>query len=51
MKQTEQTIERIKRDGQQQELVVQTLEKDANLVKQEEDEYNGKSPLFLIFLS
>lgn len=42
MRQTNQNIERIRRDGQQQEQVVATLEKDAQLLKHEEDQFNGK---------
>jgi structural maintenance of chromosome 1 len=42
LKQTEQNIERVKRDGQQQEEVVGTLEKDAQLLTYTEQQYNGK---------
>lgn len=41
IRQTDQNIERVKRDGQQQEQVVDILEKDAQLLKHEEDQFNG----------
>jgi structural maintenance of chromosome 1 len=43
IKQTEQTIERIKRDGQQQEQVVHSVEKDIQLLNDAREEYNGKT--------
>jgi structural maintenance of chromosome 1 len=48
LKQTEQNIERVKRDGQQQEQVVSTLEKDIQLLSYAEQQYNGK---YLSFVS
>ena len=40
-RQTEQNIERIKRDGQLQEQVVATLERDIQLINEAEKSYNG----------
>lgn len=40
-RQTEQNIERVKRDGQQQEQVVATLERDIQLLNEAERAYNG----------
>ncbi|CEP08833.1 hypothetical protein [Parasitella parasitica] len=44
MRQTEQNIERVKRDGQQQEQVVATLEKDIELLNNAENEYEASLP-------
>ncbi|KAK4521187.1 uncharacterized protein ATC70_013132 [Mucor velutinosus] len=44
MKQTEQSIERIKRDGQQQEQVVATLEKDLELLQHTEQQFEASIP-------
>ncbi|KAI8886812.1 hypothetical protein K501DRAFT_243409 [Backusella circina FSU 941] len=44
IKQTEQTIERIKRDGQQQEQVVFSVEKDIQLLNHAQEEYNATVP-------
>lgn len=44
MKQTEQSIERVKRDGQQQEQVVATLEKDIELLNYTEKQYEESLP-------
>lgn len=44
MRQTEQSIERIKRDGQQQEEVVATLEKDIELLNHTEQQFEASIP-------
>jgi structural maintenance of chromosome 1 len=43
LKQTEQNIERVKRDGQQQEQVVASLDRDIQLLNEAERSYNGKT--------
>lgn len=44
MRQTEQNIERVKRDGQQQEQVVATLEKDIELLNYAEKQFEASIP-------
>ncbi|KAL9558398.1 hypothetical protein MBANPS3_000941 [Mucor bainieri] len=44
IKQTEQSIERIKRDGQQQEQVVASLEKDLELLQHTEQQFEASIP-------
>lgn len=51
LKQTEFNIERVKRDGQQQEEVVHSLEKDIELLLAAEREYSGKTLLAVIFIN
>lgn len=48
MKQTENNIERVKRDGQQQEQVVASLDRDIQLLNETERVYNGE--FFLDFI-
>lgn len=45
LKQTAFNIERVKRDGQQQEAIVNSLEKDIQLLLFSENEYNGKGQI------
>ncbi|KAI7901410.1 RecF/RecN/SMC [Cokeromyces recurvatus] len=44
IKHTEQSIERVKRDGQQQEQVVSSLEKDLQLLDYAEQQFNNSIP-------
>ncbi|KAI8977063.1 RecF/RecN/SMC [Mycotypha africana] len=47
IKQTEQSIERVKRDGIEQEQVVASLDKEAQMVKYAEEEFNASVPKIL----
>lgn len=48
MRQTENSIERVKRDGQQQEQVVASLDRDIQLLNETERVYNGNI-IYLIY--